>query len=92
MKAVFLKVAMTKENPKKDNASWVIADFFVPGVNKGKDRETEGAVLQIMEKNNPSLFYLLNKCNFGDEVTLKEVHDFQGNRPIINYEVEAVGV
>jgi len=91
MKAVFLKVAMTKENPKKDNASWTIVDLYVPGVNQGKDRESEGAVLHLMEKNDPSLFYLLNKCKFGDEITLQEVHEFAGNRPVINYKVESVG-
>jgi hypothetical protein len=90
LKAIFIKASKTKENPKKDNASWTIVNLFVPGVNKDKANESEGAIIDVMSKNDPALFYLVHKCKFGDEVMLEEVHEFAGNRPVINYKIVSV--
>lgn len=89
--ARFIKAALTKENPKKDNAQWTIIDVLLSGVNVGNDRETEGALYRIMAKNDPGLFYLVNKCQFGDLLTLEEYTVFAGNQPRINYRIASVG-
>lgn len=93
IKAKFIKAVKTKQNPKKENASWTIINFFIPDANEGRDNETPGALPDaIMIKNDDLQWNMVKGCRFGDELELEAVPSWVGNRQVTNYVVIGVTV
>jgi len=91
MQGLFVKAIKTRENPKKDNASWTIVNVLIPEAQQKTATETEGALVQIMKMNDVALFHLVKDCKFGDKIDLEAVNEWRNGRLVPEFQIVAVG-
>jgi hypothetical protein len=92
MKAKFIKAVKTRENPKKENASWTIINLLIPDVVKASDSETAGSLIQVMSKNDPATFELVKNCVFGQDIEVEVTPVWRGNRMVVDYKISSVNL